>query len=178
MTRFLARSCWPQLLVGAPGGHGREGARVPEHPAPGPAPGDAVAFVGKLVSSSNRAGATYWRFDVDQRVKGPIGKEVDIRAPQLTDAKGRPLDSANEVGVLATLDGATIVTDSCLLTDPAALLAVSDKDRGAPIKVAARDPHARDRARRLLVPDAPRQQAELPGLPNDPGARAREARGR
>jgi hypothetical protein len=137
-----------------------------------------IAFVGKLISSSPRAGATYWRFEVDQRVKGPIGKEVDIRAPLLTDAKGRPLDPVNEVGVLATLDGATIVTNSCLLTDPAALLAVADKDRGGPIKLflglltlAIVLGVCWFRIRRGSRPS-------FPGMPNDPGARAREARGR
>ena len=163
-------------LVGAPLGTAKSVPVCPNIPLPDRIAELPVAFVGKLVSSSQRGGAIYWRFDVDQRVKGPIGKQVDIRAPKLTDAKGRPLDAANEVGVLAKLDGATIVTNSCLLTDPAALLAVSDKDRGGPIKMllglltlAIVLGLCWFRIRRGSRPS-------FPGLPNDPGERAREAR--
>jgi len=178
VTRFLVALVLAAAVVGVPVGTAAKAPVCQNIPLPDRLQELPVAFVGKLVSSSNRAGGTYWRFDVDQRVKGPIGKEVDIRAPQLTDAKGRPLDSANEVGVLAKLDGATIVTDSCLLTDPAALLAVSDKDRGGPIKVllgiltlAIVLAVCWFRMRRGSRPS-------FPGLPNDPGARARESRGR
>jgi hypothetical protein len=37
--------------------------------------------------------------------------------------------------VLANLSGAELVTESCLLTDPGALLSVSDEPRGNGIKV-------------------------------------------
>jgi hypothetical protein len=94
-----------------------------------------VAFVGKLRSTREAAGGTYWRFDVDQRVKGSLGSEVEIRATSLTDVKGNALQRNVEVGVLAQLDGATVTTDSCGLSDPAALLSVADEARGGPIKL-------------------------------------------
>ncbi|MGL6278513.1 MAG: hypothetical protein ACRC50_03035, partial [Gaiella sp.] len=46
-----------------------------------------------------------------------------------------PLTPGIVVGVLADLDGATLTTSSCLLTDPAALLAVADEPRGGLIKI-------------------------------------------
>jgi hypothetical protein len=94
-----------------------------------------VAFVGKLQSTREGAGGTYWRFAVDQRVKGALGSEVEIRAKPLTDIKGNALRPNVEVGVLAQLEGATVTTDSCGLSDPAALLSVADEARGAPIKL-------------------------------------------
>lgn len=178
MNRVLVLLVMVAALVAVPFANAAKAPVCQNIPLPDRLAELPVAFVGKLISSSERSGATYWRFEVDQRVKGPIGKEVDIRAPLLTDAKGHPLDSVNEVGVLAKLDGATIVTDSCLLTDPAALLAVSDKDRGGPIKVllgiltlAIVLGVCWFRIRRGSRPS-------FTGLPNDPGARARQARGR
>ena len=55
---------------------------------------------------------------------------------RLVDAVDRPIVHDEALGVLASLTGATLVTESCLLTDPGALLSVSDEARGAWIKVA------------------------------------------
>ncbi|MFN8224003.1 MAG: hypothetical protein U0R50_12245 [Gaiellales bacterium] len=137
-----------------------------------------VAFVGNLVSTAKRDGDRYWRFDVDQRVKGPIGSVVDIRASMLTDAKGHSLLPENEVGVLAAFDGATIVTDSCGLTDPAALLSVADADRGAAIKLVLGIGFLAAVLGLCVLRIRRGSRPSFPGLPNDPGARAREARER
>jgi hypothetical protein len=95
-----------------------------------------VAFVGSLLSSREDAGgATFWKFDVDQPVKGVTGSAIDVRADSLTDIKGNRLKPNIEVGVLAQLEGATVTMDSCGLTDPAALLSVADEARGGPIKM-------------------------------------------
>ena len=77
------------------------------------------------------------RFDVRQRVRGPVAGVVELRSAEpLTDADGRPLVPGAAVGVLAELDGATLTTSTCLLTDPAALLAVADEPRGLLVKLA------------------------------------------
>jgi len=137
-----------------------------------------IAFVGRLVSRSERDGAVYWRFAVDQKVKGPIGPEVDVRAPELTDAKGKPLDTVSEVGVLAELDGATIVTDTCSLTDPAALLSVADEAKGGAIKLVLGFLVLGTVLFVCWIRIRRGSRPSFPGLPNDPGARAKEARGR
>lgn len=96
-----------------------------------------AAFVGELVSQ-RRASAegTLYRFDVKQQIRGTGGSEVEVRADEpLTDAQDRPLTRGIVVGVMAGLDGATLTTSSCLLTDPAALLAVADEPRGGLIKM-------------------------------------------
>jgi hypothetical protein len=58
-----------------------------------------------------------------------------VRAPLLVDASDEPVADGVDVGVLATLDGAEFVTDSCGLTNPARLLAEADEPRGGWIKL-------------------------------------------
>jgi hypothetical protein len=97
-----------------------------------------ASFVGRLVSSreASTPGERYYRFVVDQQVKGPVGREVEVLAPPLTDVQERPLALDVAVGVFARLDGATFRTDSCSLIDPGTLLATADEPRGTGIKVA------------------------------------------
>jgi hypothetical protein len=65
-----------------------------------------------------------------------VAREVDVRADErLVDADDDPLVHDEALGVLASLDGAQLVTESCLLTDPGALLSVSDEPRGTWIKI-------------------------------------------
>ncbi len=97
-----------------------------------------VAFVGRV--TAERPGtdgqAVVYRFTVDQRVKGELGREVEVHAGEpLVDAADEPLVHDEALGVLARLDGATIVTESCLLTDPGALLSTSDEPKGDWIKI-------------------------------------------
>lgn len=126
-------------LVGLPGAAlAAEPALCPDIPLPDRLEEADGAFVGRLVARRDEpSGGGIYRFDVRQRVKGPIGSVVELRADEpLTDADGRPLARGAAVGVLAGLDGAALTTSSCLLTDPAALLAVADEPRGTAIKVA------------------------------------------
>jgi hypothetical protein len=98
--------------------------------------GSDAAFVGRLVSSRPTAGGErLYRFDVAQPVKGPLGSEIEVRAPVLVDAANRPVAVGTDVGVLAVLDGATFTTDSCSITNPGALLAEADEPRGGWIKL-------------------------------------------
>jgi hypothetical protein len=96
-----------------------------------------AAFVGRLVSErpSPDGSRRVYRFAVDQRVKGPVGQEVELDASRLTDAQGTPLARDVAVGVLATRDGAAWVTGSCSLTDPGALLSTADEPKGGAIKI-------------------------------------------
>jgi hypothetical protein len=95
-----------------------------------------AAFVGRLVSQRPEPGGERaYRFLVDQRVKGPLGREVELRAPRLTDASGTPIERDVAIGVLAERDGAAWTTGSCSLTDPGALLAAADEPKGGWIKL-------------------------------------------
>ena len=97
-----------------------------------------VAFVGRVTAeraSTVGAGRVY-EFVVDQTVKGPVGREVDVDAPaRLVDATDKPLVHDEALGVMANLEGARIVTRSCLLADPGALLSVSDEPKGNAIRL-------------------------------------------
>ena len=96
-----------------------------------------AAFVGRVTDERPGTGeGRSYRFVVDQRVKGPVGREVEVRAEErLVDARDEPVVYDEALGVLAELDGATLVTESCLLTDPGALLSVSDEPRGNAVKI-------------------------------------------
>jgi hypothetical protein len=77
-----------------------------------------------------------YQFVVDQNVKGPVGRDVSVDSTErLVDATDTPIVHDEALGVLASLEGARIVTESCLLTDPGALLSVSDEPKGNGIKV-------------------------------------------
>ena len=97
-----------------------------------------AAFVGRITERRPAVGVgpVVYRLVVDQRVKGPVGREVEVTAARpLVDDQDEPVVFDEAVGVLANLDGARLTTESCLLTDPGALLSVSDEVRGNWIKV-------------------------------------------
>ena len=103
-------------------------------------------------AASTGAGVVY-RFLVDQSVKGPVGREVEVTSRRpLVDAADKPLVLDEALGVMALLDGARLTTESCLLTDPGALLSVSDEVAGELDQ--GRD-RARDPRRRARVLDPP-----------------------
>jgi hypothetical protein len=97
-----------------------------------------VAFVGRVTGERpSRAGTgRVYEFVVDQNVKGPVGREIDVdAASRLVDARDKPIVHDEALGVLASLEGARVVTESCLLTDPGALLSVSDEPKGNAIRL-------------------------------------------
>ena len=95
-----------------------------------------VAFVGRVTERRPVADGVVYRMLVDQPVKGPVGREVEVRsAAPLVDDLDEPIVLDEALGVLARLDGARLVTESCLLTDPGALLSTSDEVRGNAIKI-------------------------------------------
>ena len=98
-----------------------------------------VAFVGTLVSqrpARELPGERIYRFDVEQRVKGTLGTAVEVRSEPLVDVEDTPVPVGADVGVLATTERGALVTSSCGLSDPAALLAGADEPRGDWIKLA------------------------------------------
>ena len=97
-----------------------------------------VAFVGRVTAErpSTLGTGRVYEFLVDQNVKGPVGREVDVDATsRLVDATNKPLVHDEALGVLANLDGARVVTEPCLLTDPGTLLSVSDEQKGNAIRL-------------------------------------------
>ena len=121
------------VLVLAPPAHALDCPNVPLEERIAAA--DA-AFVGRVTERRPAAGGVVYRMLVDQPVKGPVGREVEVRsAAPLVDDLDEPLVLDEAVGVLARLDGARLVTESCLLTDPGALLSTSDEVRGNAIKI-------------------------------------------
>jgi hypothetical protein len=98
--------------------------------------GSDIAFVGRLLSQREIDSGHAYRFRVDQKVKGPIGGEVEVTSTEpLVDVQNRPLANDVAVGVLGTTEGAVYVTGSCSLVDAGALLSVADEVRGQGIKV-------------------------------------------
>jgi hypothetical protein len=92
--------------------------------------------VGRLVRERRDAeGRRIYRFLVDRTLKGPVGREVEVRAPLLTDTGGTPIAHDVAVGVLADLRGATFATTSCGIVDPGSLVSISQPERGTTIKV-------------------------------------------
>ena len=95
-----------------------------------------AAFVGRVTAERAATGGFVYRFVVDQNVKGPVGREVEVRSvARLVDATDKPIVHDEALGVLATLRGAELTTESCLLSDPGTLLATSDEPRGNGIRV-------------------------------------------
>jgi hypothetical protein len=135
-----------------------------------------AAFVGRLVSQRPSAdGRTAYTFVVDQRVKGPIGREVEVRGEELSDANGTPLARDTAVGVLADRDGAVWETASCSLTDAGALLSAADEPKGEWIKLliglvilALVLAYSVRRLRRRRLELAARSGRRLPAAPREP----------
>lgn len=95
-----------------------------------------VAFVGRVTAERPSPTGRVYEFLVDQNVKGPVGREIDVdSATRLVDATDKPLVHDEALGVLANLDGARVVTEPCLLTDPGALLSASDEPKGNAIRL-------------------------------------------
>lgn len=97
-----------------------------------------AAFVGRVLSTRpapGTGGELFYRFRVEQPAKGSFGREVEVRAARLVDADDRPIIRDASIGVFVAYDGAVPTTSSCALTDPGALLEVSDRPKGTAIKL-------------------------------------------
>jgi hypothetical protein len=99
-----------------------------------------AAVVGRVVSERegelNGLPQTYFSFDVEQRVKGDVGRELEIRAPSGTDCDvDVPRDEP--VGLLLRRgpNDAWLAT-ACSVVNPGQLVVEGGEPRGGPIKVA------------------------------------------
>ena len=99
---------------------------------------DAV-FVGRSMGSRPVAGSgvpqRIYTFDVDQEVKGDLGRTVEVRIPVRAANGGQKIPSDVAAGVLAGLVGGELFTTRCGITDPGAVLAAVDEQRGNPIRL-------------------------------------------
>lgn len=103
--------------------------------------GADVAFVGRVVAVTSVVDKTGvpkfdYRFRIDHAVKGIAGTRATVRAAKLVDLDAEVVTpSAVTIGVLATRNGARLVTSSCTLVDPGSLMAATDEPKGGGIKV-------------------------------------------
>ncbi len=96
-------------------------------------------FVGRSTGSTAVAGAgipqRLYRFEIDQEVKGDVGRTIDVRIPVNPANGGQlvPLDVA--AGILANRVNGAWFTTRCGITDPGAVLAAVDKPRGNAVRL-------------------------------------------
>lgn len=88
--------------------------------------------VGSTTSSPTRRILT---FEVEQRVKGDLGRRVDVRSPSGTDCD-LEVHEAQTVGLLLTrLPSGEWLGTQCSVVDPGELVAAGGEPRGGSIKV-------------------------------------------
>ena len=96
-------------------------------------------FVGRATGSTAVPGSgvpqRLYRFDVDQEVKGDLGRTVSVRIPVKPVNGGQliPVDVA--AGILMGRANGEWFTTRCGITDPGAVLAVVDEPRGNAVKL-------------------------------------------
>ncbi|MSO96075.1 MAG: hypothetical protein EXQ81_09845 [Thermoleophilia bacterium] len=98
-----------------------------------------VVFVGRSTGFSPVASGgiaqRLYRFEVDQEVKGDLGRTVVVRIPVRRSNGGQvvPLDVA--AGILMSRAGGGWFTTRCGITDPGAVLAEVDQQKGNPARL-------------------------------------------
>jgi hypothetical protein len=92
-----------------------------------------AAFVGRLVSVRGTA----YEFEVDQQVKGDLGRQVIVRSARDTAQCGLRRSSPDEaVGVLLTRAGGGWASSLCAQTTAGELLTAESPERGQALKLA------------------------------------------
>ena len=98
-----------------------------------------VVFVGRSTGFTPVAGdgiaQRLYRFEVDQEVKGDLGRTVEVRIPVKRTNGGQvvPLDVA--AGILMNRAGGGWFTTRCGITDPGVVLAEVDQQKGNPVRL-------------------------------------------
>ncbi len=99
---------------------------------------DAV-FVGRSTGFTPVEGSgvpqRVYRFEVDQEVKGKLGRTVDVRIPVRRVNGGQPIPLDVAAGILMGRTGDEWYTTRCGITDPGAVLAEVDQPRGNAVKL-------------------------------------------
>ena len=99
-----------------------------------------AVFVGRSTGFTAVAGdgipQRLYRFEVDQEVKGDLGRTVSVRIPvkRVNGGQAVPVDVA--AGILMSRANGEWFTTRCGITDPGAVLAEVDQPRGNAVKLA------------------------------------------
>ncbi|MEO5632927.1 hypothetical protein [Gaiella sp.] len=96
-------------------------------------------FVGRSTGFTPVAGEgipqRLYRFKVDQEVKGDLGRTVDVRIPVKRSNGGQVVAEDVAAGILMNQVGGGWFTTRCGITDPGAVLAEIDQQKGNPIRL-------------------------------------------
>jgi hypothetical protein len=96
-------------------------------------------FVGRSTGSTDVAGGgvpqRLYRFEVDQEVKGDVGRTIDVRIPVDPANGGQLVPRDVAAGILTSRVNGTWFTTRCGITDPGAVLAEVDRPRGNAVKL-------------------------------------------
>jgi len=99
-----------------------------------------AVFVGRSTGFTPVAGAgipqRLYRFEVDQEVKGNLGRTVDVRIPVRPANGGQVVAEDVAAGILMNRVGGGWFTTRCGITDPGVVLAEVDQQKGNPIRLA------------------------------------------
>ena len=120
--------------------------------------------------------------DVDQHIKGDVGRSLEVRTPSATDCDVEvPMNKA--IGLLLTRSPEGVwLASACSVVEPGPLVAAGGEPRGGPIKVVDRDRDPRARPR-VGAPAPPQREAAEPAgraraVDLDSGRAVRARRGR
>jgi len=98
-----------------------------------------AVFVGRSTGSTVIAGEgipqRLYRFDVDQEVKGDLGRTVSVRIPVHPANGGQLVPTDVAAGILMNQANGGWFTTRCGITDPGAVLAEVDQPRGNAVKL-------------------------------------------
>lgn len=98
-----------------------------------------AVFVGRSTGSRPVAGngipQRIYTFDVDQDVKGTVGRTVEVRVPLKAVNGGQAIPEDVAAGILAAPVDGVLFTTRCGITDPGAVLASVDKPKGNALKL-------------------------------------------
>ncbi len=98
-----------------------------------------VVFVGRSTGFTPVAGdgiaQRLYRFEVDQEVKGDLGRTVDVRIPVKPANGGQVVAPDVAAGILMNRASGGWFTTRCGITDPGVVLAEVDQQKGNPIRL-------------------------------------------
>jgi hypothetical protein len=98
-----------------------------------------AVFVGRSTGFTAVAGEGVpqrrYRFEVDQEVKGDLGRTVSVRIPVKRANGGQTVPVDRAAGILMNRANGEWFTTRCGITDPGAVLAEVDQPRGNAVKL-------------------------------------------
>jgi hypothetical protein len=98
-----------------------------------------VVFVGRSTGFRPVRGSgipqRVYTFVIDQEVKGNLGRAVEVRVPVRAANGGQTIPVDVAAGIIASRVRGVLFTTRCGITDPGAVLAAVDEQRGNPIRL-------------------------------------------